>query len=227
MNFLLRIKICGLTRREDIALCVEAGVHALGFVTEYPKPVPWNLSAEEAAALVAAVPPFVTSCMVAAGEPRAVLDLARRVRPTAVQLHGGETLEQTARIAAALRRIGIGCIRALRVNENGTLDFCIADPAKAAALLSATPVAALLVDSGSARLPGGSGISLNVRVYDKVCAHTRLPVIAAGGLRADNLKELLGGRRPYAIDVLTGVENAHGVKSRQKIGALTAAAAAL
>ena len=122
---MLRVKICGLMRAEDVAACVSAGAHALGFVTEYPVPVPWNLTEARAKELIDAVPPFVTSCMVTAGSAEKVLSLARRVRPDIVQLHGDETLEETAVIAAELKKIGILCIRALRVDKTGRLRFSI------------------------------------------------------------------------------------------------------
>ena len=55
-----RVKICGLMSAEDIRFCVTAGADAVGFVTEYPVPVPWNINRDRARELVALVPPFVT-----------------------------------------------------------------------------------------------------------------------------------------------------------------------
>ncbi|MGE4483883.1 MAG: phosphoribosylanthranilate isomerase [Oscillospiraceae bacterium] len=224
---MVRVKICGLMRGEDVALCARAGAHALGFVTEYPVPVPWNLTGQRARELIETVPPFVTSCMVTAGSAEKVLLLAGRVRPDIVQLHGDETLEETVVIAAELKRIGIRCIRALRIDKSGGLRFSIPDPGEAARKLSETDVSALLVDSYTDTMPGGTGIKADMRVYDTVCENTNLPVIVGGGLRPDNLAEILGNRRPFAIDVLTGVEAAGGLKDKEKIGALMSASATL
>ena len=63
------VKICGLMREEDVVFCQEAGVDILGFVTEYPLPVPWNLTRQETAALLARVSLPHKSCIVTGGSP--------------------------------------------------------------------------------------------------------------------------------------------------------------
>ena len=64
-----RIKICGMTSEEDIRLCAAAGVHALGFVVEYPIDVPWNLDRRRARELMRTVPPFVSRVIVVGDDP--------------------------------------------------------------------------------------------------------------------------------------------------------------
>ncbi|MDD2402203.1 MAG: phosphoribosylanthranilate isomerase, partial [Clostridia bacterium] len=59
-----RVKICGLMKRKDVNSCVQAGVHMVGFVVNYPVPVPWNLTMVEAKKLIYQVPPFVSTCVV-------------------------------------------------------------------------------------------------------------------------------------------------------------------
>ena len=98
---MIRVKICGLTNPGDVRMCARAGADALGFVVEYPEPVPWNLSAAGARELMAAVPPFVTVCLVLGGAPEHQLALAEELHPGAVQLHGEETLEQTRQLCRA------------------------------------------------------------------------------------------------------------------------------
>ncbi len=72
-----RVKICGMTSEQDIRLCVEAGVNALGFVVEYPIDVPWNLDREKARELMSAVPPFVSRVIVVGDDPDLVVQLAK------------------------------------------------------------------------------------------------------------------------------------------------------
>ena len=66
---------------------VAAGADCLGFVVEYPVPVPWNLSRAEARELFARVPPLTSRALVSGGTPGHVIGLARALRPHLVQLH--------------------------------------------------------------------------------------------------------------------------------------------
>ncbi|TFH43765.1 MAG: phosphoribosylanthranilate isomerase, partial [Chrysiogenales bacterium] len=79
-----RIKICGMTKEEDIRLCVKAGANALGFVVEYPIDVPWNLDRQKARELMRAVPPFISRVIVVGDDPELVIELTEFLRPHAV-----------------------------------------------------------------------------------------------------------------------------------------------
>ena len=111
-----RVKICGLMTRGDIGLCVQAGADAVGFVTEYPVPVPWNISRAKARELIASTPPFVTTTAVVGGTVESILQILKTVRPDIVQLHGDETVEQIEDICSALDNTGIKVIKALRID---------------------------------------------------------------------------------------------------------------
>jgi phosphoribosylanthranilate isomerase len=215
---MIRIKICGMMRPEDVRLCAACGADALGFVVEYPVEVPWNLTALQAALLMEAAPPNVTRSMVTGGGHEKICALARRVRPHVVQLHGEETLAETAHIAKALHGEGIRVIKALRTCPDGGLLFEEPDPVRAAGMLEESGVAGILIDSGSAERPGGSGVLLNTETYGRLAAATRLPVIMAGGLRPENIAAVLAGiPKPYAVDVLSGVEDMPGGKNADKV----------
>jgi phosphoribosylanthranilate isomerase len=88
--FRTRIKICGLTRSQDVRAAVDSGADAIGFVF-YP-PSPRAVSIEQAAELVALLPPFVVSVGLfvnpAPGEVEAVL---ARVPLQLLQFHGDES----------------------------------------------------------------------------------------------------------------------------------------
>jgi len=219
------VKICGMTNEEDILMCLQLGAQALGLVVEYPIPVPWNLTAQQAQALRRAIPAKVTACMVTGGKPDEIIARAKQVRPQMVQLHFEETLEETAYIAKVLAAKHIGVIKALRVGPEGRLLFEIADPAEAARLFGQTGVAALLVDSGTAERPGGSGLVVNQKAYRAVAGASSLPVVLAGGLTAQNLHEIIpADLPPNAVDVLSGVEAGPGRKDREKVSAFLHAA---
>ena len=81
-----RVKICGLMTPGDVRLCTESGADAVGFVTEYPLQVPWNIDRARARELVASTPPFVTTTAVVGGGVESILQIADMVRPALLQL---------------------------------------------------------------------------------------------------------------------------------------------
>jgi len=202
--------------KDDIGLAVRAGADALGFVTEYPVSVPWNLTRQQAAELVAAAPPFVSTVAVVGGQVDDILAIARTVRPHFLQLHGDEALDEIRQVCSALRDTGIKVIKALRIDvDTGQALFSVADPVAASAVLSESGIAALVVDSKTSSRPAGTGVTLDWSVMRQVAAAVSLPLILAGGLTVDNVARAIAQVRPYGVDVISGVETERGVKGEQ------------
>ena len=212
-----RVKVCGLMNKKDIDLCVNAGVHMLGFVVDYPDPVPWNLSTAEARELIRAVPAFVSTCVVTGGSAEKILQLAREVGPNVVQLHYKETLQEVKEIAEELKLRGIRTIKALRIDGEGNCDFEIANPVLAARALAKTGVAAILVDAYTAAMPGGTGVRVDLSTFLTIQQERTVPVILAGGLSPTNIAQAIRESKPYAVDTLTGIEESSGRKDPEKI----------
>lgn len=212
-----RVKICGLMNEHDIRLCEEAGVDMLGFVVDYPVPVPWNLSVNEARPLIQAVSPFVSTAIVTGGSVEKVLDLARKTRPNVVQLHYEESLDDIRKIARELNRLGIKVVKALRINRNGRCNFEIEDPAMAAKELAKTGISAILVDSYTETRPGGTGVMVDLSTFKIIQQASTVPVVLAGGLNPDNVRSIVKDMQPYAVDVMTGVEEKPGKKDEKSI----------
>lgn len=194
-----RVKICGITRIQDAQLAVQHGCDAIGLV--FYADSPRNVSLEQAAAIVDAVPAFVCTVglFVDAGEAeiRAVLS---RVKLDLLQFHGNETPEQC-------RRYGVPYMKAIRVRPGANLLQYAADYSDAKALL---------FDTYSEGVAGGTG-----QVFDWNLVPKNLPqaVILAGGLNADNVGAAIRQLRPYAVDVSGGVESAKGIKDAAKLAA--------
>ena len=212
-----RVKICGLMNLEDVELCVRAGVHCIGVVVDYPVPAPWNLTPAEGRRLLDRVPPSVTSCMVTGGSAAEILATAEAVRPDIIQLHHQETLQETDYIASQLGLMGIKTVKALRIDSGGQCAFEITDPARAAKALSQTGITALLVDSYTTVRPGGTGVMVDLSTFNLVRQASTVPVILAGGLNPGNVGQIVQVARPYAVDVLSGVEAEPGRKDHDKI----------
>ncbi len=213
-----RVKICGLKTEADIRLCVKAGADALGFVTEYPVPVPWNLDRTNARKLIAAAPPFVTTAAVVGGSVETILQIAETVKPHFLQLHGDETKEEIEHICSTLSGTGIKVIKALRIDvDTGKARFAVEDPLEAAAVLAATGISGIAVDSITANRPAGTGVSLDWSTVEQISSSISIPLILAGGLTIQNVTEAIERVRPYGVDIISGVEKAPGIKDENRV----------
>jgi phosphoribosylanthranilate isomerase len=196
-----RIKICGLTRPEDVRAAVESGVDAIGFVC-YP-PSPRAVSFEQAAELAALLPPFVTAVgLFVNPEPSFVAEALAKVPLQLLQFHGDETDADCARhsrpwIKAARMRPGVDL-----------LEFSSLHPGARGILVDA------FVDGY-----GGGGKTFD---WSLIPAEFGRPLILSGGLDPDNVVEAVRHVRPWAVDVSSGVESAKGIKDAATIAAFVA-----
>ena len=209
-----RIKICGLTREQDIDAAVAAGVDAIGFVF-YAKSKRC-LTPMRAAQLRRMVPAFVDVVALFVNpeeaEVRAVLD---QVKPELLQFHGDETPQDCA-------RYGHRFLRAFRAGAPG-LETA---EALASTCRAYGEAAGWLFDSYSAGY-GGSGHGFDYSLLEEVRADpVSRPLILSGGLTAENVGQAVQSVRPWAVDVSSGVELEQGIKSSDRISFFVAAAQA-
>jgi phosphoribosylanthranilate isomerase len=188
------VKICGITRLDDALAAVDAGANAIGFV--FWPASPRFIDPHRARAIAAQLPPFVTPVGLFVNQPREYVGgVASLVRLGAVQLHGDETPEFAASIAAPV-------IRALPVEA-------------AAAWPEGTT---LLLDAHDPVQRGGTGRTIDWMAAAAIAARRR--VLLAGGLTPDNVAGAIAQVHPFGIDVSSGVERAPGIKDHQRIKAL-------
>ncbi len=197
-----RLKICGLTRREDLLCAVDAGADALGLVF-YP-PSPRFVDLPTAAALAGAVPPFISIVgLFVNAEPLQVRATLAALPIHLLQFHGDED-------EAYCRQFERPYIKAARVRPGMDLiQYAAGFPSAQAILLDA------FVDGY-----GGGG-----KVFDWALVPDSLgkPLILSGGLDADNVAAAVRRLRPAAVDVSSGVEASKGIKDGAKIRAFAAA----
>lgn len=204
---MIRVKICGVTDEAAGQAAAEAGADAIGLVFA---PSRRRVSREQARRIAAALPPFVTKVGVFVNAPLAeVRALADAVRLDAVQLHGDETAEECAAVAA----LGVTVIKAVRVA--GPLDV---------SALRALPVAAVLLDTYHRDRRGGTGEPFDRRWATPLAAVK--PVILSGGLTPETVAVAIAAARPFGVDVSSGVET-DGRKDPAKMRAFVAAARAV
>jgi len=218
----MRVKVCGITRDVDITVCVNAGVDALGFVVEYPRPVPWNIDREKARGLVLKVPPYVSSVLVTSGKDvnRAV-ELVGCVMPDVLQLHGDEGEEETREVVGLMRGEGVKVVKAVSIDVDKAL--IMNELVKKTLSFQDCGVDALLLDSRTDNMPAGTGVPISWEVAKRVREGLGIPMILAGGLNPWNIREAIRCVRPYGVDVISGVEGSPGVKDPEKVRALVKA----
>jgi phosphoribosylanthranilate isomerase len=220
-----RVKICGINSLNDAMLCVDAGVDAVGFVTEYPVPVPWNVGRERTRELISKLPPFVSSTVVTSGNIGKILEIAKDTNPDVIQLHGEEPLTDIEKAVEKLTDDGIRVIKALSIDvDTQRAHFEIPDPIEAAHSLQDLGIQALVLDSRTKSMPAGTGTTLNWGIAREIREATSIPIILAGGLNQWNVRDAIRAVRPYAVDVITGVEAYPGKKDPDKVKAFVKSA---
>ena len=208
----IRVKICGLTRPQDVTAVARAGAAYAGFVF-FPKS-PRNLSPGTAKALALEAPVGLAKVALTVNATDAELDgIVEAVPLDMLQLHGNESPE---RIAELRSRYGLPVMKAVGVAGEEDLP----------ALTEYGRVAdQILVDAKppkGADVPGGNGLSFDWRLI----AGRRWPVpwMLAGGLTPENVREAIHLTGARQVDVSSGVEAAPGEKDAAKITAFVAAA---
>ncbi len=197
-----RIKICGITRPEDARVAAESGADAIGLV--FYAPSPRNLALEQACAIVAALPPFVTAVGLFVGPTRDQVEAVLHRCPLGLlQFHGDEA-------PGFCGGFGLPYIKAARVRADSDLVQYLS-PYYAAQ--------GWLLDAYHDRLYGGTGESFDWKLIPQDLAR---PVILSGGLTPDNVGAAVRQVRPWAVDVSSGVEASKGIKDAAKIAAFIA-----
>ncbi len=209
---MIDVKICGLSTRDSVDAAVGAGASHVGFV--FFAPSPRNVAPDHARSLGTGLPRHVGRVGVFVEPADALLDEAVPALD-AIQLHGDVGPE---RIAAVRARYGLPVWRAAGVATRDDI---------AAAIAGAGAAERLLFDAKAPRgatLPGGNGVRFDWRLLDGVDVGRAWGL--SGGLDAATVGEAVRLARPPLVDVSSGVEEAPGVKSVDKIRAFVAAARA-
>ena len=193
-----RVKICGITRRQDAEFAVKSGADAIGLV--FYEPSPRAVTMAQAAAITAQLPPFVSAVgLFVNATAEKVRQTLEQVPLSLLQFHGNESAEYCA-------QFNMPYIKAVRMQTE--TDLIQADEHFAEA-------SALLLDSYQQGVPGGTGQTFD---WSMITAVSK-PLILAGGLTTETVAEAIRQVSPYAVDVSGGVEESKGLKSNNKISA--------
>ena len=197
----VKVKICGLRSLEDIGYVNELKPDFIGFVFAKSKR---QVTAKQAAALKAQLADGIKAVGVFVNaQQEEILQLAQQGVIDIIQLHGDEDAAYCASLRAQAK---LPIIKAVRVRDAGSLvgleDF---------------PSDYLLFDTYTPGQYGGTGQRFDLTLVENISK----PYFIAGGLKAENVAEVLKNTKAFAVDVSGGVET-NGLKDKEKIEAFIA-----
>jgi phosphoribosylanthranilate isomerase len=199
-----RVKICGLTRPEDVSAAVDAGADAVGVISDVPVDTHREVAPADAADLLTQVPPFVASVLVTMPDaPARAIELVERADPDVLQVHGDLHPGDLAFLAASLDVHLVLAIDAENIERAREV---------------ADVVDAVLVDSLEDGA-GGTGRTHDWGRTRDAVQNLDVPVVLAGGLTPRNVGEAVATVEPFAVDVASGVEREDGRKDHDALRA--------
>jgi phosphoribosylanthranilate isomerase len=203
-----KIKICGLTREQDVDAAVLAGADAIGFVM-YGKS-PRAVSISRAAELAKRLPPFVTPVLLFVNELEANIHKACEAIPTALlQFHGDDDIE-TPEFCASIKR---PFMKAARIPVGAEASFDLVKYSERYQEARGILIDTLVTGYGG----GGKTFNWNSFNWSQLSINVSLPLVLSGGLTSANVTQGIALVKPWAVDVSSGVESAKGIKDPQKM----------
>ena len=197
-----RVKICGITNKEDALIAINYGADAIGVINV--KGTPRFVDLNKAREIFDALPIFVSKVVVSMPESiEEALEISK-TRANYIQLHGDEPLDFVRELK---ERTNLGIIKKISVDENS-----LENSERYSKIVDA-----ILLDTRVRGLSGGTGKTHDWDISRKIVESIRKPVILAGGLNPRNLEEAIEKVRPYAVNTSSGVESRPGKKDKRKV----------
>ena len=207
---MVKVKICGITNREDALAAIAFGADAVGFLVGQVHPTKSVfISAEAAARIVAELPPFCSTVMVThLARPAEILEAARTARVTTIQLHGATEPGEAEEIRKQLTHVKV--YKAVHVTGPAAISEGQTLVGKVDGIILDTAI----LETGQV---GGTGKTHDWQVSRAIVQAVGLPVILAGGLKVENVREAIQQVQPYAVDVNSGISLPDGTKDHCRL----------
>ena len=203
-----RVKICGLTRPDDVIFAVKAGADALGFV--FYKRSPRYISPEVARELANLVPAWVSTVgLFVNSEFNEISEVADYVGVSHVQLHGDES-------ETLCKRISRPVIKAIRLPTSGIIERASVGKLAKMSKGYLDCCSAVLLDSDTQSY-GGSGKTFKWEVLDELVPQFNGKWVLSGGLNTGNIEQVMTRFNPPFVDISSGVELKNAGKKRPGI----------
>lgn len=197
----IRIKLCGMTRPQDVALASSLGVDAIGMIF-YAKSAR-NVSISQAQEMISEINPLCSTVAVVVNPEVTLVDkLLEQLDIQLIQFHGDES-------AAFCEQFKMPYFKAVRMKEGIRLKD---------ARRQYMGARALLLDTFDKNLVGGTGRTFDWNLLDEAETQPDGPeFILAGGIGPENVIDAVGQTDVGTIDVNSGIESAPGIKDHSKM----------
>ncbi|MCM2466517.1 phosphoribosylanthranilate isomerase [Methanoculleus oceani] len=201
----MRVKFCGTASLADMRCAIDAGCDAMGFIMGVTHQSSDFVTAAEAAKMIRHLPPFIEPVAVThLQETEDLIGLVKESRCTTLQVQNAVEPSELDVIRYALPYLKI--VKAVHVTDESAIET---------GKLYEPYADALILDTRTAAKIGGTGIPHDWNISAKIVANSAIPVILAGGLRPENVREAIRKVRPYGVDVHTGVKK-DGVRNPER-----------
>lgn len=192
----MKAKICGINSLSEMKIALDSGADAIGFLVGITHLAEDKIDIPTACELSKRVPPFVSSVAVTHLQTAMdIISLLKQLKVDTVQLHNDIDLTEIVKIRNALPYLKI--IKSVSITG------------KESVLIARKYVGyadGIILDSRTKERLGGTGITHDWSISRTIVEESPIPVILAGGLTPDNLREAIETVHPYAVDVNSGVE---------------------
>lgn len=203
----MKVKICGIKTAEELKSVILSGADAVGFISGITHKSEDAIQPEEVRNLSKLVPPFITPVLVthltSLGE---LFQIIITAQVFTVQLQGDISPENIRLLKQALPYAKF--IKAIHVVDRSAIEK---------AKEYENIVDAILLDSKTSDRLGGTGLTHDWNISAEIVKTVKVPVILAGGLNPDNVKEAINKVKPFGVDVNTGVKGLNGYKDPEKV----------
>lgn len=203
-----KLKVCGMTRLEEITELIDLSIDYMGFIfyEKSPRFVLNHLNLDQ----IAEIPHFGKVGVFVNETIEKILEISEKTKLNLIQLHGDENEDFIIELKTKLPE-GIKIIKVIRI---GT-DFSNVKSRLKKVSNLVSPISYLLFDTDSSAF-GGTGKSFDWQILDDL--DIPLPYFLSGGISLENVVEIENvGNKPFALDVNSKFETEPGVKDLEKI----------
>ncbi|MEE9193909.1 MAG: phosphoribosylanthranilate isomerase [Thermodesulfobacteriota bacterium] len=201
------IKVCGIQNANEALGAIEAGANTIGLLLGVPEYVEDNITPEIAKQIVASVPESVRTVMVThLLDVNEIIKIANYTGVSAIQVHNDLSTSDMEQLRIKVPELEI--IKAIHVMDNTAIEQ---------AKMYEPYFDMILLDTKTKDRIGGTGQTHDWNISQRIVKEIIIPVILAGGLNPQNIKEAIIKVKPSGIDANSGLEHCDGSKDFEKI----------